>query len=82
MSEVIVYKRLKTVESHQNDSPKKRGVIAYRRWSYTRGSKCEVLTEKNFVLWLGGRSWEVVPHAGSSVVITCALTGWNSIFLL
>ena len=80
MSEVIVYKRLKRVESHQNDSPKKRGVIAYRRWSYTRGSKCKVLTEKNFVSWIGGRLWEVVPPAGSSIFSTCTLTGRNSIF--
>ena len=80
LREVIVYKRLKTVESHQNDSPKKQGVIAYKRWSYTRGSKCKVLTGKNFVLWIGGRLWLVVPHAGSSIVITCTLTGRNSIF--
>ena len=58
MLEVIVYKRLKTVGSYYNDSPKKRGVIAYSRWSY-RGSKCKVLTGKNFVLWIGGRLQEV-----------------------
>ena len=62
MREVIVYKMLKTVESHQNDSPKNRGVIAYRRWSYTRGSKWKVLTGKNFVLWIDGRLWEVVTY--------------------
>ena len=65
--------------SYYNDSPKKRGVIAYSRWSY-RGSKCKVLTGKNFVLWIGGRLREVVPHAGSSIVTTCTLTGRNSIF--
>ena len=79
MLEVIVYKRLKTVGSYYNDSPKKRGVIAYSRWSY-RGSKCKVLTGKNFMLWIGGRLREVVPHAGSSIVTTCTLTGRNSIF--
>ena len=28
----------------------------------------------------GGRLREVVPHAGSSIVTTCTLTGRNSIF--
>ena len=59
MREVIVYTRLKTVDNHKNDSPKKRGMIAYRRWSYTRGSKCKALTGKNLVLWIGGRLWQV-----------------------
>ena len=67
MREVIVYKRLKTMDSHLNDSPKKRGEITYRRWSYTRGSNCEALTGKNFVLWIGGRLREVVALEGSSI---------------
>ena len=66
MREVIVYTRLKTVDNHKNDSPKKRGMIAYRRWSYTRGSNCKALTGKNLVLWIGGRLWEVVAYESRS----------------
>ena len=27
--------------------------VAYRRWSFTRGSNCESLTGKAFVFWIG-----------------------------
>ena len=36
--------------------------VAYRRWSFTRGSNCKVLTGKVLVFWIGGRLWEVVAN--------------------
>ena len=36
--------------------------VAYGRWSFTRGSNCEVLTRKNLVFWIGGRLLEVVAY--------------------
>ena len=41
--------------------------VAYRRWSFTRGSNCKALTGKVLVFWIGGRLWEVVAHEGSTV---------------
>ena len=37
--------------------------VAYRRWSFTRGSNCKALTGKILVFWIGSRLlllWEVV----------------------
>ena len=36
--------------------------VAYRRWSFTRGSNgtCKALTGKVLVFWIGGRSWQMV----------------------
>ena len=36
--------------------------VAYRRWSFTRGSKCKALTEKILPFWIGGNLWEVVVY--------------------
>ena len=41
---------------------KKEVAVAYRRWSFTRGSKCNALTQKTLVFWIGGRLWEVVAY--------------------
>ena len=41
--------------------------VAYRRWSFTRGSNCKVLTGKILMLWIGGRLREVVAYGGSTV---------------
>ena len=30
-------------------------VVAYRRWSFTRGFNCKTLTGKVLVFWIGGR---------------------------
>ena len=38
--------------------------VAYRRWSFTRGSNCKVLTGKVLVFWIGGRLWKVVANEG------------------
>ena len=37
-------------------------VVAYRGWSFTRGSNCKALTEKMLVFWTGGNLWEVVTY--------------------
>ena len=37
-------------------------VVAYRRWSFTRGSNCEALTGKVLVFWIGDRLWGVVAY--------------------
>ena len=31
-----------------------RQVVAYRRWSFTRGFNCKTLTGKVLVFWIGG----------------------------
>ena len=36
--------------------------VAYRRWSFTRGSNCKALTEKILLFWIGGNLWEVVAY--------------------
>ena len=41
--------------------------VAYRRWSFTRGSTSTALTGKVFLFWIGGRLWEVVAHGDSTV---------------
>ena len=46
--------------------------VAYRRWSFTRGSNCKALTGKILVFWIGGRLREVVAHGGSTVVTYCS----------
>ena len=42
--------------------------IAYRRWSFTRGSNCKALTGKILVFLIGSRLREVVAHGGSTVL--------------
>ena len=41
--------------------------VAYRRWSFTRGSNCKALTGKILVFCIGGRLQELVVHGGSIV---------------
>ena len=36
--------------------------VAYRRWSFTRGSKCKALTGKIVVFRIGSRLWKVVVY--------------------
>ena len=36
--------------------------VAYRRWSFTRGSNCKALTGKILVFWIGGNLLEVVAY--------------------
>ena len=67
MRHVVVYKSLKTMENI-NHKAQKLVVVAYRRWSFTRGSNCKALTGKIVVFWIGGRLWEVVTHGGSTVL--------------
>ena len=37
-------------------------MVAYRRWSLTRGSNCKALTGKILVFWIGGCLWKVVSN--------------------
>ena len=43
--------------------------VAFKRWSFTRGSNCKALTGKVLVFWIaiGCHLWEVVAHGGSTV---------------
>ena len=50
-----------------NHQAQKVVAVAYRRWSFTRGSNCKALTGKVLVFWIGGRLWEVVARGGSTV---------------
>ena len=52
------------------------GAVAYRRWSFTKGSNFKSLTGKILVFWFGGslsvmggdRLREVVTNGGSTVL--------------
>ena len=66
MRQVVAYKRLKTIKVI-NLQAQKVVAVAYRRWSFTRGSNCKALTVRVLVFWIGGRLWEVVAHEGSTV---------------
>ena len=45
---------------HRDQRIRQEGVaVAYRRWSFTRGSNCKASTGKLFLFWIGGRLWEV-----------------------
>ena len=59
---MVAYKRLKTTGKSLNFQAQKVVAVAYRRWSFTRGSNCKALTGKVLVFWLGGRLWEVVAY--------------------
>ena len=45
--------------------------VAFKGWSFTRGSNCKALTGKVLVFWIaiGCHLWEVVAHGGSTVTI-------------
>ena len=36
--------------------------VAYKRWSFTKGSNCKALTGKVLVFWIIGRLWKVVAY--------------------
>ena len=44
--------------------------VAYRRWSFTRGTNCKAFTGNVLVLWLHGRLRKVVTHIGWTVQYT------------
>ena len=58
MRQVVAYKQWKII----NRQAQKVVAVAYRRWSFTRGSNCKALTGKVLVFWIGGRLWEVVAY--------------------
>ena len=41
--------------------------VAYRRWSFTRGSNCKTFTWKILVFWIGDHLREVVLYGGLTV---------------
>ena len=41
--------------------------VAYRRWSFTRGSNCKTLTWKILVVWIGDHLREVGLYGRSTV---------------
>ena len=53
--------------------------VAYRMWSFTRGSNCEALTGEILLFWIGNRLWEVVAHGGSTVV-SCQVHQFWTVF--
>ena len=44
--------------------------VAYRRWSFTRGTNCKAFTRNVLVFWLDGRLRKVVTHIGWTVQYT------------
>ena len=67
MRQVVAYKRLKIFKKSLNFQAQKVVAVAYRRWSFSRGSNCKALTGKVLVFWLRDGLREVVAH-GSSLV--------------
>ena len=62
MHQVVVYKSLKTT-GNINRKAQKLVVVAYKRWSFTRGYNCKALTGKILVFWIGdSRLWEAVTY--------------------
>ena len=41
--------------------------VAYRRWSFTRGSNCKALAGKILVIWIRGHLREVGAPGGLTV---------------
>ena len=83
MRQVVEFGRLQELKNNGkslNFQAQKVIAVAYKRWSFTRGSNCKALTGKVLVheFWIDGLLWEVVPHGGSTVpstdVIQLALT--------
>ena len=68
--EVVAYKRLKPMEIIKPSDPNSVVAVAYRRWSFTRGTNCKAFTGKVLVFWLDGRLRKVVTHIGSTVQYT------------
>ena len=60
-------KWLREVKKIKNYKAQKVVTVAYRRWSFTRGSNCTASTRKRLVFWIGGRLREVVALGGSTV---------------
>jgi len=56
MPHMVAYKRLKQWKIVNNQAQKV-AAIAYRRWSFTRGSNCMALTGEILVFPIGGRTW-------------------------
>ena len=70
MRQVVAYKRLKTMKTYLTVSPKGIVSVAYKTWSFSRGSNYSPLTGKILMGVIGCRLWEVVALGGSTVSIS------------
>ena len=73
MHQVVVFGRLLELKNNRkslNFQAQKVVTVAYRRWSFTRGSNCKALNGKVLVFWIGGLLWEVVAHGGLTLPST------------
>ena len=67
MHPVVAYKKVIL-----NRQAQKVVAVAYRRWSFTRGSNCKALTGKVLVFWIGGRTWRFDCTRGKkSIFVEC-----------
>ena len=67
MRQVVEFGRLQELKNNGkslNFQAQKVIAVAYKRWSFTRGSNCKALTGKVLVheFWTGGLLWEVVAY--------------------
>ena len=65
MRQVVEFGRLLELKKNGkslNFQAQKVVAVAYKRWSFTRGSNCKALTGNVFVFWIGGLLWEVVAY--------------------
>ena len=65
MRQVVEFGRLLELKNNGkslNFQAQKVVEIAYKRWSFTRGSNWKALTGKVLVFWIGGFLWEVVAY--------------------
>ena len=60
--EVVAYKRFKPMEIIKPSDPNSVVAVAYRRWSFTRGTNCKTFTGKVLVFCLDGRLQKVLTH--------------------
>ena len=67
MRQVVEFGRLLELKNNGkslNFQAQKVVAVAYKRWSFTRGSNCKALTGKVLVyeFWISGLLWEVVAY--------------------
>ena len=60
-----------------NHQPRNAATVAYRRWSFTRGSNCKALTMRTLVFSIGGCFLKVVPHGSSTVLLPGYFVAWK-----
>ena len=70
MLEVVSYKMLKTMENSDKAVILKMVAVAYKRWTFTRGSNFKALSGEILVFLLGGHTWtfDGIFSLGSRVI--------------